>query len=63
MNDEVLNKERSLFVGWFGFTLSLSGDSGGTYPGTKSKSTALRAICVAAFCTSGGRPRLEQNLD
>ena len=34
-----------------------------TYPGTKSKSTALRAICVAAFCTSARRPRLEQNLD
>ena len=35
----------------------------GLLPGTKSNSTALRAICVAAICTCLGRQRLEQNLD
>ena len=35
----------------------------GLLPGTKSSSTALRAICVAAICTCLGRQRFEQNLD
>ena len=46
-----------------GFVAFFEGRENQTYPGTKSKSTALRAICVAAFCTSARRPRLEQNLD
>ena len=46
-----------------GFVAIFEGLENQTYPGTKSKSTALRAICVAAFCTSARRPRLEQNLD
>ena len=34
-----------------------------SYPGATSNSVAFCAMCEAAFCICGPKPRLEQNLD
>ena len=36
---------------------------GVSYPGATSNSVAFCAMCEAAFCICGPKPRLEQNLD